>query len=142
MKKFSILRNSILIIIIAFLSMSCSLSRKTAKNIQNELQNEKIQRYRTIIKKDNLKLTGILLIKKKENILIGSLINEFGLRVFNFTLKKSKAHITTSISQLDKWYIKRSMGKYLYKILIQDNKENHKEMIYTKKGITIKLKKI
>jgi hypothetical protein len=122
--------------------MSCSLSIKTAKNIQNELQNEKIQRYRTIIKKDNLKLTGILLIKKKENILIGSLINEFGLRVFNFTLKKSKAHITTSISQLDKWYIKRSMGKYLYKILIQDNKESHKEMIYTKKGITIKLKKI
>lgn len=139
MRKFLILKNSILILISIIVLTSCSLSKRTASEIKDKLQNEKIERYRTIIKKDSIRLTGILLVKKKDNILIGTLINEFGLRVFSFTLKKSKSYITTSINHLDKWYIKKSLGKYLYEILINNPKDIK---TYIKRGIIIKLKKI
>jgi hypothetical protein len=76
-------------------------------------------RYTLVIQTGKVSLTGICLLKSTPDIIVGSVVNEFGIKAFDFvyTAKHSKVKLHNVAFFLDKWYIRkvvRSDLKYLF----------------------------
>ena len=80
-----------------------------------------INRYRVTLKTPDNSITGIFNLKKNGNEWRGTLINEMGVRVFNFILTDEKCELLDVISMMDKWYIKKTIAADLYYLLNVDN---------------------
>lgn len=59
-------------------------------------------------------ITGICLLKKTGDKWNGSLINEFGIKAFDFTSDTRMTHLHHTVSFLDKWYIRRVIEQDLH----------------------------
>lgn len=68
-------------------------------------------------------LTGICLLKDNGDKIMGSAINEFGIKGFDFVLDKGKGKVKLKnvIKFLNKWYIKRVLRKDLALLLRENN---------------------
>lgn len=96
----------------AFIS---ALAFATALSAQTTVGNKTVNvgesvRYSTLISFRGSGVSGISILKlKEENMLVGALINEFGIKAMDFTYnrKKGKAKLVNVISFLDKWYIRK-----------------------------------
>ncbi len=61
--------------------------------------------------RDN-EITGICILNADaDNIIVGTIVNEFGVKVFDFSYANGKVKIFNVIHQLDKWFIKRILRK-------------------------------
>ena len=61
--------------------------------------------------RDN-EITGICILNvDADNIIVGTIVNEFGVKVFDFSYANGKVKIFNVIHQLDKWFIKRILRK-------------------------------
>jgi len=54
-----------------------------------------------------LSLTGICLVRQTEEGLAGSVVNEFGIRAFDFTCRNDKVRVMNVLPQMNRWYIRR-----------------------------------
>lgn len=75
--------------------------------------------YSTTLKFKNNEITGISITKLQGDELIGSLVNEFGIKAFDFkyNTKSKKIKLFNVIAFMDKWYIKKALKsdlKYLF----------------------------
>jgi hypothetical protein len=60
-------------------------------------------------------ISGILILKKiNETTLAGSLINEFGIKGFDFSITENHARLGYVFKKLDKWYIRRKLETDLH----------------------------
>lgn len=60
-------------------------------------------------------ISGILILKKiNETTLAGGLINEFGLKGFDFIITENKAKLGYVFKNLDKWFIRRKLETDLH----------------------------
>lgn len=57
--------------------------------------------------------------KEPNGEIVGTIVNEFGVKVLDFTLKGGKAQIFNLIKPLDKWYI-RKMLRRDFKIILSN----------------------
>ena len=76
--------------------------------------------------------------KSSDGIIDGTIINELGIKIFDFTFRKKKMYILNVISPLNKWYIRKVLKKDFYYILSNienTDKINKRE----KKRITIQI---
>ena len=101
------------------------------KNIQNSIavnQNVAsgfsdtltVKQYETKISYKSTEITGILICKKvKEDALRGVFINEFGIKGFDFTLTAKGVKMGYVFKNLDKWYIRKTLGKDLHFVFYQ-----------------------
>ncbi len=71
--------------------------------------------YNTEISFKGTQLTGICVLKKVDGQLIGTIINEFGIKAFDLIVEMNshKVKLKNVISFLDKWYIRRVIKKDL-----------------------------
>ena len=58
-------------------------------------------------------VTSLSLMRLTTNELRGSLVNEFGIKAFDFVYASGKTKVSNVVSFLDKWYIKRVLKKDL-----------------------------
>jgi hypothetical protein len=56
-----------------------------------------------------MELTGILIVKHVDGEWRGSLINEFGIKAFDFIAGKQRCRLLNTVSLLNKWYIRRTI---------------------------------
>lgn len=68
---------------------------------------------------NNNEITGICITKRQGDELIGTIVNEFGIKAFDFkyNLKSKKGKLLNVIAFMNKWYIKRIVKadlKYLF----------------------------
>ena len=61
------------------------------------------------IKTGQAEVTGVLIIKYIDDQWRGSLMNEFGVKAFDFAISKGKCSLLNVIPFLDKWYIRRTV---------------------------------
>lgn len=82
--------------------------------------------YNSVIQFKSNTLTGICIIKKEEGEILGTFINEFGIKGFDFiyNIKKNNIKIVNAIKFLNKWYIKKTIKKDLKFLIV--NKTNSK----------------
>lgn len=60
-------------------------------------------------------ITGLCLMRKTDGVLRGSVVNEFGIKAFDFTYQpsKGKTKLSSVVSFLNKWYIRRTLQRDL-----------------------------
>ncbi|MDR1918505.1 MAG: hypothetical protein LBQ65_02530 [Tannerellaceae bacterium] len=64
-------------------------------------------KYRIRIKTSQMEMSGIMLVKHLEDEWRGSVVNEFGIKAFDFIIKKQKCRLLNTVSLLNKWYIRK-----------------------------------
>ena len=65
------------------------------------------------IKTSKAELTGIMISKFMDGEWRGSVVNEFGIKVFDFVINE-KCRLKNTISFLDKWFIRKTIESDLY----------------------------
>lgn len=61
----------------------------------------------------NAEVSGICLLKECNGGLTGALMNEFGIKAFDFTYHKGKVKLAHVMSMMNKWYIRYTLRKDL-----------------------------
>jgi hypothetical protein len=95
--------------------VSCVSSRQSGKDTEANmpvairLDSTQISKYRVSIKVKQTETTGIMVWKYIDKEWRGSLMNEMGVKVFDFVASPGKCHLQNTISFLDKWYIRRTI---------------------------------
>lgn len=99
MKRFLLFLNSLLIV--------CTFGIR-ANDIDSAEVIHKLQRYSFQIETKKAFISGLLLANENDRVIIGSMINEFGVSAIDFTYKKKKQKVKLQnvVSFLNKWYIK------------------------------------
>jgi len=66
-------------------------------------------------------VTGIYIVKQVDGEWKGTLVNEFGLKVFDFACSPKKCTLMNVIPFLNKWYIKKTVAADIQFIISIDN---------------------
>ncbi len=71
--------------------------------------------YALYLKSPKADVTGISVIRREENRLLGSVVNEFGLKAFDFVYdaRRQRVKLLNVAAMLDKWYIRKVLKKDL-----------------------------
>ena len=77
--------------------------------------------YRISINRGNTNISGILIVKYIDNSWLGTVVNEFGLKVFDFSCTARKCELKNVVSMIDKWYIKQTISNDIKFLLEVDN---------------------
>lgn len=93
-----------------------SLPLWTAALIQDSVKNT----YQVTLQAGKNQFTGICLLKKTGSRWNGSLINEFGIKAFDFTSDTNTTRLQHTVSFLDKWYIRRTIEQDLHYLFNMD----------------------
>lgn len=64
-------------------------------------------------------LTAICIVRKTDAGLVGTVVNEFGLRAFDFECKNNKVKVFNVMKPMDRWYIRKVLRADL-KVLAAD----------------------
>ncbi|GHS90162.1 hypothetical protein FACS1894201_11490 [Bacteroidia bacterium] len=90
--------------------MSCSSTKHSAVSSGTTLfDTTNVSKYRVLIKIGQTELSGILVVKYIDNEWRGSLMNEFGIKAFDFVAPQGKCKLQNTISFLDKGYIRKTV---------------------------------
>ena len=105
------MKNSLLIsLLCSLLLVSCSSTKNTVASSGKTLfDTSDVSKYRVLIKTGQAEISVIMLIKYINNEWRGSLVNEFGIKAFDFVSPQGKCKLRNTISFLDKWYICRTI---------------------------------
>jgi hypothetical protein len=77
--------------------------------------------YRIMISRDNLNLSGIWLVKRMDESWRGTMMNEFGVKVFDFICTAKACELKNVIALANKWYIRKTLAEDVQFILEIDN---------------------
>ena len=100
-------------------------------------------RYDAYIEMPHAYISGICILLNDEQIIKGSLINEFGLTAIDFIYypKKEKVKLCSVFGAMDKWYIHRVLRKDLVQLL-QCLKQGETQYINKRRNITYNFKPV
>ena len=111
------------------LLMACSSSKKMASGGAESLpfwtaelmDSVKKNDFRLTFTSPKASITGIYIVKRVDGEWKGTLINEFGLKVFDFACSPKKCTLMNVVPFLDKWYIKKVLASDIQFIMSVDN---------------------
>jgi hypothetical protein len=108
------MKNLLLISFSFLLSASCVSTSTTLSAIDKQVfDKEKISRYQLLIKVNQAEITGVMIVKYMNDEWRGSLVNEFGVKAFDFIASAKKCRLKNTIPFLDKWYIRKTIASDL-----------------------------
>jgi hypothetical protein len=82
---------------------------------------ENMNRYQVSIRFKENTITGMCMLRKNDEVWRGTLINEFGVKAFDFIVTPRKCELLNTISILNKWYIRRTIAGDLHFLFEIDN---------------------
>ena len=98
------------------------LSPENSRLWTDELRDdEQLNRYQVSIQVRGNRITGICMLKKSDDSWRGTLINEFGVKAFDFIVTPQKCELLHTISMLNKWYIRQTIAGDLHFLFEIDN---------------------
>ncbi len=77
--------------------------------------------FRITVEVSNANISGILITKRLDGIWKGTLVNEFGLKMFDFTCTPRKCELIHVVPMMNKWYIKKTIAGDVQFMLEIDN---------------------
>jgi hypothetical protein len=81
-------------------------------------------RYKTTILAGGNNITGILVVKRMNDTWRGSLMNEFGVKMFDFISTTEKCSILNMVPMMDKWYIKKVIAADFHLLFAVDEPDS------------------
>ncbi|MDR2414632.1 MAG: hypothetical protein LBD64_06570 [Odoribacteraceae bacterium] len=140
------------LLLISLCCAACLPTRQVTESIrQPAFDSRETTRYQVTIQVRQALITGIMIVKHARDEWRGSLINEFGVKAFDFIVNGERCRVLNAISFLDRWYIRRVIasditllcggrarkGKYLESLpgggFLLKNEKHH--IIYTFKPV-------
>ena len=103
-----------------------TLAPLSAQSGENSQSDSLCKEYNLRIFVRSQQITGICVMEsREEGSLVGTVINEMGVKVFDFTFKKGQSRILNVIGPANRWFIRRALRKDFNFILthIFDNEE-------------------
>lgn len=89
-------------------------------------------------------ISGIFLMQREEQKVVGTVVNEFGIKAFDFEVDANarKVKLLNTISFLNKWYIRRTIAsdlKFLFFATLIDGKAvaGKREIVATSGSVTL-----
>ena len=128
------MRNSLLISLCVLLFASCASTRNIPSQTTVEksiFDTEKVSEYRVQIKINQAELSGIMIVKYMNDEWRGTLINEFGIKAFDFIAPKGKCKLQNVTPFLDKWYIRKTIESDFVYLLWDEQKSDVKGKSFT-----------
>lgn len=127
--------------------------QKTANDTCGFLPNGKVVKYNIVIQRENTDITGICIIKRTNDSIMGTVMNEFGIKAFDFIMstRNQEIELDDVMAMLDKWYIKKVLRDDLKFILTCEGKSKstnsrvltvNEDMSMEMNNLTYKLKYI
>ncbi|HRN16037.1 MAG TPA: hypothetical protein PLF38_03165 [Xylanibacter oryzae] len=100
--------------------------------------------YSLLIQYKKAGITGVCMMKKDSSNIVGSIVNEFGVKAFDFRYDTEKDHIKliNVISFLNKWYIKKTIKADWRYLFSYPKKHSKSRAIYFSKDGEITLDNI
>jgi hypothetical protein len=77
--------------------------------------------YQVNIRVKETPVSGICILKKSDDGWRGTLMSEFGAKVFDFVISERKCTLLNVIPRMDKWYIRKTIAADLYFLFAADN---------------------
>jgi hypothetical protein len=93
-----------------------------------------INRFKLTVTTEKANITGIMPVKFMDGVWKGSLINEFGVKVFDFVSTPKKCRLINVISFIDRWYIRKMIADDL-QLLLEIDKPAYKAYRQAKRDI-------
>ena len=81
---------------------------------------EGVNRYRVNISFGEGGISGIMMVSLNGSTYKGTVVNEFGIRGFNFICSASETKLTDVMTFIDKWYIRRTIAADLQMLFCAD----------------------
>ena len=81
-------------------------------------------------------ITGICMMNMEpDGRIVGTIVNEFGLKAFDFTYHAGKTKIINAMGPLDKWYVKRVLrGDFSF---ILTHIRHNRDAVHRKRSIAV-----
>ncbi|MDR2813765.1 MAG: hypothetical protein LBB79_03805 [Prevotellaceae bacterium] len=119
MKKLQIV-SSALISVWALLFASCASFRNAPAEAPTSsliFSTEKTSQYHVQITTNRRTVTGVMILKHMDGEWRGSLMNEFGVKAFDFAASKKRCTLSNTAAMLNKWYIRKTIEGDFYFLL-------------------------
>ena len=98
-----------------------------------QLNNSTTQQFNLLMQVRQREITGLCIMETaSDSSIVGTVINEFGTKIFDFTYNNGKTRVFNLIAPINKWYIRRELRRD-FQFILTNLKEN---------GITVKRKRI
>lgn len=91
-------------------------------------------KYNMSIQRKEMNITGICMMRSTGNDIIGSVVNEFGIKAFDFdyNIDKKKVKLNNVVGFINKWYIRKILKgdlKYLFSYGKNMEKDKNRDLI-------------
>ena len=77
--------------------------------------------YRIVFSTEKMSISGIWIMKYMDNSWRGTMVNEFGMKMFDFICTPCACELKNVVAMMDKWYIKKTIAEDLLFILEIDH---------------------
>lgn len=92
--------------------------------------------YQLLINARGNDVTGLCLMNVlQDSTIVGTIVNEFGAKIFDFTYSKGKTKIMNVIGPINKWYIRRVLKKD-FSFILPNLRQSH-DVIEKKRKLTV-----
>lgn len=83
------------------------------------------RQYAVLLQFGKVSLTGICIMKHVDGVIAGTMINEFGIRAFDFSFDRedNRVKLSNIIGFLDRWYIRKTIRRDMTLLLGYGNDE-------------------
>jgi len=94
-------------------SVACTATRRPPAHDTGGIAwlGEHLPKYRVQITTRRAGFSGVMVVKRHGNDWKGTLVNEFGIKAFDFTVVRGACALQNTVSFLDKWYIRRTIER-------------------------------
>lgn len=123
-------------ICLLLISLFVSLGSIKAQNDTERNNSAYNCEYSVVMQARGNEVTAIcFLMQREDGSVVGSFVNEFGVKVFDFTYSDSKAKVMNVMGPLNRWYIRRVLNKDFSFILSNINRNEN--VVEKKRNLTI-----
>ena len=84
-------------------------------------------RYTVAITFKNASFSGICVVKQKDDIIVGTIVNEFGIRAFDFTVSLDRKHVKllNVMKTLDKCLVRKTIARDLRRLFSSSSTDEY-----------------
>lgn len=84
-------------------------------------------RYTVTITFKNSSFSGICVVKQKDDIIVGTIVNEFGIRAFDFTVSLDRKHVKllNVMKTLDKCLVRKTIARDLRRLFSSSSTDEY-----------------
>jgi hypothetical protein len=119
-KKLQTICSILISLLLLFVVSSCSKKiisegtiTKSSRKVSFIPVSDSLLKMKAVIFSPKMQISGIMVVKQRNDSLLGVFINEFGIKGFDFVVADNQCVVHTNISRINKWYIKKTIANDL-----------------------------